>query len=177
MAQRCYSGSLWWPNPPFWHADAERMLFHSSLFPAFPLGLVVAPLELSRLQLSNFVSHCWRQGEHVHLSNREEIPHCPHSLAAYSAKWLQISPAGSKLGRTEGEQLSAPSLHTHTHTVQQGCWLKQSNNTSNKVLLPLGSCKLWRVCACAPPWLQTHQQGRAAGQSRIKSLADSSAIC
>lgn len=95
---------------------------------------------------------------------------------AYSAKQLQTSPAGNKLGRTEGKLLSAPSLHTHTLFSRAG-WLEQSIDTSNKVLLPLGSCKLCRVCAWAPLWLQTHWPGRAVGQSKIKSLADSSAIC
>lgn len=168
-----------WPNPPFWHYDAERMHFHSSSFPAFSLGLVMTPLELSRLQtheLSNFVSHYWREGEHVNLNNREQIPHCPHSLLHTQQNACRPALLGANW---EGQKGSSSQLHPFTHTLfSRAGWLEQSNNTHlKKVLLPLGSRKLWRVCACAPPWLQTHRQGRAVGQSRIKNLADSSAIC
>lgn len=127
-----------WPNPPFWHYDAERMHFHSSLFPAFSLGLVMTPLELFRLQtheLSNFVSHYWREGEHVNLNNREQIPHCPHSLLHTQQNACRPALLGANWEGQKGSSSQLHPLHTH-HSAGLAGWSRAIIHTSKRCCCP-----------------------------------------
>lgn len=171
----------------FWHPSAERVRLSapacSLLSPwAWRCPLWSSPdfRSMSCVTLSATVRG---KIDMFNRSNRKQIARCPHPLAAYSEKWLQAllsgagklsSPAGNLLGRTEGKQVSALSLHTHTIRQSLLDGAEAIIHTSNKVSgLPYAP---GGMCLLAPPWLQNHLQSRAVQQRRIKSLADSSAI-
>lgn len=87
---------------------------------------------------------------------------------AYSAKCLQTSPAGSKLGRTEGKQLSAPSLHTHT--VQQGWlagWSRAIIHTSKRC------CCLWAPVSSGGSVPVLHHGSKLTGKAELLDKAGS----